>query len=87
MRAGDVADLADSYDLDVDPDRPNVILHVVDDDAWPFDDGEQVAPRPVVAVGLLDADDERSRRAGQRLVVAHSVRTVGPTQSRNESDE
>jgi len=87
VRAGDVADLADSYDLDVDPDRPNVILHVVDDDAWPFDDGEQVAPWPVVAVDLLDADDERSRRAGQRLVVAHSVRTVGPTQSRNESDE
>lgn len=70
VRAGDVADLADSYALDVDADRPDVILHVVDDGSWPFDD-EQVAPWPVVAVDLLDADDERSRRAGLALIERH----------------
>ncbi len=65
VRDGDVADLADSYALDRHADRPNVILHVVDDGL--FDD-EQVAPWPVVAVDLLDADDERSRRAGLELI-------------------
>jgi hypothetical protein len=68
VRAGDVADLADSYALDGDADRPNVILHVVDDNAWPFDDDEQIASWAVVAVDLLDADDERSRRAGLELI-------------------
>jgi hypothetical protein len=66
------AELADRYALDPDAERPNVILHVVDDDAWPFGDSVEVAPWPVVAVDLLDADDERSRRAGQALVDRHS---------------
>lgn len=68
VRAGDVADLADGYALDADADRPNVILHVVDDGSWPFDDDEQIASWAVVAVDLLDADDERSRRAGLELI-------------------
>jgi excisionase family DNA binding protein len=68
VRASDVADLADSYALEVDADRPNVILHVVDDVAWPFDDDEQFASWAVVGVDLLDADDERSCRAGLELV-------------------
>lgn len=71
VRAGDLAELADSYALDGSADRPNVILHVVDDEAWPFDDDEQVAPWPVVAIDLLDADDERSRRAGRELIDRH----------------
>lgn len=62
-----LADLVDRYVLDTDADRPNVVLHVVDDDAWPFDEGVEVASWPVVAVDLMDADDERSRRAGRAL--------------------
>lgn len=71
VRASDVADLADSYALEVDADRPNVILHVVDDGSWPFDDQQQIASWAVVAVDLLDADDERSRRAGRELIDRH----------------
>lgn len=70
-RAGDVADLVDSYALDEYADRPNLILHVVDDEAWPFGDRQQVASWPVVAVDLLDADDERSQRAGRELIERH----------------
>lgn len=71
VRAGDVVNLVDSYALDEDVDRPNVILHVVDDEAWPFDNGRQVASWPVVAVDLLDANDERSQRAGRELIERH----------------
>lgn len=71
VRAGDVVNLVDSYALDEDVDRPNVILHVVDDEAWPFDSSRQVASWPVVAVDLLDANDERSQRAGRELIERH----------------
>ncbi len=71
VRAGDVVNLVDSYALDEDVDRPNVILHVVDDEAWPFDNSRQVASWPVVAVDLLDANDERSQRAGRELIERH----------------
>lgn len=67
MRASDALNVADDYALDEGSDRPNVIMHVVDDDVWPFDEGVRVAPWPVVAVDLLDANDERSRRAGLEL--------------------
>jgi hypothetical protein len=71
VHAGDVAAIVDSYALDEDADRPNVILHVVADEAWPFGEDVQVAPWPVVAVDLLDADDERSRRAGLELIARY----------------
>ena len=71
VRAGDVVDLIDRYALDEDADRPNAILHVVDDEAWPFDDQQQIASWAVVAVDLLDADDERSQRAGRELIERH----------------
>ena len=71
VRAGDVVDLVDSYALDEDAVRPNVILHVVDDEVWPFDDQQQIASWAVVAVDLLDADDERSQRAGCELIERH----------------
>ena len=64
-------DLVDRYALDEDADRPNVILHVVDDEVWPFGDQQQVVSWPVAAVDLLDADDERSRRAGLELIDRH----------------
>lgn len=68
VRASKVAGLQDRYALDPEADRPNLVVRVVDDDVWPFDEGENVAPWPVVAVDLLDANDERSRRAGLELI-------------------
>lgn len=71
VRASKVAGLVDRYALDSDADRFNLIVRVVDDDVWPFDEGVRVAPWPVVAVDLLDADDERSVRAGLELIERH----------------
>ena len=63
-----VAELADRFALDAESDRPNVRLRVIKDDDWPFEAGQRVAPAPVVAVDLLDSDDERSRRAARELM-------------------
>ena len=68
VRSSEVEDLVERFALDEAADRPNLILRVVDDDAWPFDAGEGVAPPLVAAVDLLEADDERSRRAGADLL-------------------
>lgn len=71
IRASDVADVVDRSALDADPDLPNVIVRVVVDEAWPFDDDADVAPWSAVAVDLLDSHDERSRRAGRELIERH----------------
>ncbi len=63
-----VAELADRFALDADSDRPNVRLRVVNDDDWPFEAGQRVAPAPVVAVDLLESEDERSQRAARELL-------------------
>ena len=68
VRESRVAELADRFALDADSDRPNVQLRVVGDDDWPFDADQQVAAAPVVAVDLLEADDERSQRAARELL-------------------
>ncbi len=47
--------------------EPNVVLHVVDG-PWPFEAGRRVAPRLAVVLDLLEDDDERTRRAGQRAL-------------------
>lgn len=47
--------------------RPNVLLRAVAD-LWPFDRSSSVAPASVVGVDLLDAEDGRTRRAGERLL-------------------
>ncbi|WP_420451171.1 hypothetical protein [Ilumatobacter sp.] len=57
--------------LEPDADRPNLIVRIVDGDVWPFAEHVNVAPWPVVAVDLLDADDERSRRASLELIERH----------------
>lgn len=62
-----LAAFADRYSLQDDPERPNLLLRVVDDDVWPFEADTKIAPRPLVAVDLLEADDDRSRRAGLEL--------------------
>lgn len=71
VRASKLADVVDRYALDEESDRPNVIVRVVDDEVWPFQHDARVAPWSVVAVDLLDADDERSRRAGLELIERH----------------
>jgi excisionase family DNA binding protein len=71
VRASNVSDLVDRYALDAETERSNVVVRVVDDDDWPFEDDARVAPWSVVAVDLLDAHDERSRRAGLELIERH----------------
>lgn len=66
--ASSLAGLVEQYALEQGAERSNVILRIVEDDVWPFRSGESVASGPVVAVDLLDADDERSRRAGAALL-------------------
>jgi len=60
--------LINRFGLDEQSERPNVLLRVVDDRSWAFGPADTVAPAPVVAVDLLEADDSRSRRAGIQLV-------------------
>ncbi len=69
VRASDLESLERRFALDDQSDRPNIVLHVVDDEVWPFEPGQVVASRSVVAVDLMDAGDDRSRRAGARLVL------------------
>ncbi|MBN2493648.1 MAG: helix-turn-helix domain-containing protein [Deltaproteobacteria bacterium] len=47
--------------------RPNLLVRCVAE-LWPFEKGCRVAPAPVVGVDLLDSDDARTRRAGERLL-------------------
>ncbi len=47
--------------------NPNLTLHVVDG-FWPFPLSCKVVPAAVVALDLMEADDERSRRAGVELL-------------------
>jgi len=64
--------LVDRYALDESAEQPNIVLHVVADRVWPFQPGAKVAPRFVVALDLLEADGERSRRAGAELAMGMS---------------
>lgn len=68
VRAADVEDLIGRFGLDDRAARPNVLLRVVEDSVWPFESGQVVAGRVVVAVDLLEADDPRSQRAGANLL-------------------
>lgn len=45
----------------------NVLLRVPVP-VWPFEEGERIASRAVVGVDLIDAGDERSVRAGRKLL-------------------
>jgi hypothetical protein len=65
--AGQFKKLIKKYALEKSSERANILLRVVDDEAWPFPKNAKVASQVVVAVDLLDADDERSRRAGAGL--------------------
>lgn len=67
MPKGRIAAIINQYGLDPDAERPNIILRVVDEAVWPFAHEMDVASRSVVAADLLEADDERSRRAGAEM--------------------
>jgi len=60
--------LVDRFRLEERSNRPNVILRVVDEDVWPFIEGQRVASAVVVAMDLLDSGDARSMRAGVDLL-------------------
>jgi excisionase family DNA binding protein len=67
----------------VDQGRPNVILHLVDDALWPFPPRLATVPPAVAAVDLLEAGDERSARAGRRILSTaqrQATRAMAPKQ-------
>ena len=57
-----------SYHIEERSERPNLVLRVVDDAHWPFPADGTVAPRTVVALDLLESNDDRTRRAGELLL-------------------
>lgn len=65
--ASRIEELAKKYALESSPERPNILFRLVPDRVWPFPKNAKVASRVVVAVDLLDADNERTRRAGAEL--------------------
>lgn len=72
VRADDLAALIDEYALAQPSARvgANVLLRVPVP-RWQFEESERIASWPVVAVDLMDAGDERSIRAGRRLLAPH----------------
>ena len=69
VRAKDLEDVRAEYALQP-PERglrTNVVLRAPRPD-WPFPESIRFAPRLVVAADLIDAGDERSRRAGRALL-------------------
>jgi hypothetical protein len=68
VRAGDLDEFVSRFGLDDQAARPNVLLRVVSDVAWPFRLGQGSAGRAVVAVDLLESDEPRARRAGAELL-------------------
>ena len=60
--------IRDAFAIEERSERANLLFRVVEDDLWPFPDEADVAPPAVVAVDLLESDDERSRRAGVELL-------------------
>lgn len=68
LRASDLDGFVERFGLDDQAARPNVLLRIVDDAAWPFQRGQRAAGRAVVAVDLLESDEPRARRAGAELL-------------------
>lgn len=70
VRVGDLDGLVSQYGLDGNAERPNVLLRVVDDDAWPFQPDQVLVGRAVVAADLWESEDPRTQRAGAELLSA-----------------
>lgn len=68
VRASDLDGLVGQFALEGQADRSNVLLRVVDDSVWPFEAGQRVAGRAVVALDLFESDDPRTSRAGALLM-------------------
>ncbi len=68
LKSSDLQAIRDAYVMEERSERANVVFRVVDDQLWPFPEGAVAAPPAVVAVDLLESDDERSRRAGAELL-------------------
>lgn len=68
VRAGEIGQLVKHFGLDEQAARPNVLLRIVDDGAWPFDSDRRYAGRSIVGVDLLESEEPRSRRAGAELL-------------------
>ncbi len=68
MPESDIADVTRRFALIEGPERPNVVLKAVEDEVWPFRPDEEVAPILVVALDLLDASDDRSKRLAVSLL-------------------
>ena len=68
MPESDLAEAVRRFALIEGVERPNVVLRAVEDDNWPFRPDEKVAPIPVVALDLLDANDDRSKRLAVSLL-------------------
>lgn len=64
----DIAEVARRFALIEGAERPNIVLRAVEDEVWPFRPDEEVAPIPVVALDLLDANDDRSKRLAVSLL-------------------
>jgi hypothetical protein len=67
VRAKDLPKVIRDYKLEEEADDLNVTLRVVEG-FWPFEADERYAPKAVVGVDLLDSRDQRSRRAGAKLL-------------------
>lgn len=74
VRVGDLKGLVREFALaSPSSDVPaNVVLRVPVS-GWPFDEGQRIASRAVVAMDLIDAGDERSIKAGRRLLREKAV--------------
>lgn len=68
VRADELDGIVERFGLDGRAARPNVLLRVIEEAAWPFRRGQRAAGRAVVAVDLLESDDPRARRAGAELL-------------------
>ena len=68
LKRGDLQAIRDAFVMEERSERANVVLRVVEDHLWPFPDGAVAAPPAVVAVDLLESEDERSRRVGAELL-------------------
>ena len=68
LKSSDLQAIRDAFVMEERSERANVVFRVVEDQMWPFPEGAAVAPPAVVAVDLLESEDERSRRAGNELL-------------------
>ncbi len=67
VKASDLDSLVSDYALTHNAELANMVLRVVDDNGWPFEENQRIASRVVVAVDLLESNNDRSIRAGQKL--------------------